>query len=526
MNRFRWPVRVPGLLVGIALAIGGRAAQAQPAAQGEWSPVFGTRNVMIHASVLPNGKVLFWSRREASDGHDLNPHVCTTRIWDPTKGTADTAFSEPTNQPGYNLFCSGHSFLPDGRLFVAGGHITDGHGERHATIYNFATDSWTPLGTIPDMVGGRWYPTVVTLSDGGVLVSLGNGDDGKPNVTQQVWKDGSGWRELTGASFVNGPYYPRMHVVSDGHVFMSGPLRFTQFLDTDNAGTWSPFADKIDTRAPKDYAPSVLYTVSPDDVGKVVYIGGGNAPTNVVEVLDLAKTPLAWAGMDPVQFKRTQHNGTLLPDGTILVTGGTQGGGAKYAGEMPGFNDLRIGSPIRSAELWNPTKPAGQQWTKMAKAAVDRCYHSTAVLLPDATVLSAGGGEYSPPNNGTDNLPEDTHKDAQIFSPPYLFAANGTRAARPDITAAPTEVKYGDAFTVGTSHPNQIGKVTWIRLSSVTHSFNMNQRMNVLAFMAGMGGLTVTAPADPKRCPPGHYMLFVLDNSGVPSVAKIVRIHP
>ena len=86
--------------------------------------------------------------------------------------------------------------------------------------------------------------------------------------------------------------------------------------------------------------------------------------------------------------------------------------------------------PIHSAELWDPKTG---HWTKLAKAAVDRCYHSTAVLLPDATVLSAGGGEYSPLNNGQQNHPKDTHKDAQIFTPPYLFRAG----PRPDITLAP-----------------------------------------------------------------------------------------
>jgi hypothetical protein len=268
-----------------------------------------------------------------------------------------------------------------------------------------------------------------------------------------------------------------------------------------------------------------MYTETPDDLGKVLFIGGGNGPTNEVEILDLNAMPLKWAVTDPMQFKRRQHNATLLPDGTVLVMGGTQGTGAKYMGEMAGFNDLRIGSPIRSAEIWDPKKPAGKHWTKMAKADVDRCYHSTAVLLPDATVLSAGGGEYSPRNDSVANLPEDSHKNAQIFSPPYLFRADGMLADRPDITGAPESVKYGDFFTVGTTHPVDVGKVNWVRLSSVTHSFNSNQRINVLKFTPAVASVKVTAPADPKLCPPGHYMLFVINKDGVPSVAKIIKVH-
>jgi hypothetical protein len=164
----------------------------------------------------------------------------------------------------------------------------------------------------------------------------------------------------------------------------------------------------------------------------------------------------------------------------------------------------------------------------MARADVDRCYHSTAVLLPDATVLSAGGGEFNPRRiPGDVNRTEDTHKNAQIFFPPYLFKNDGTPADRPDITAVPGDVKYGDTFDVGTPMPDDVGKVTWVRLSSVTHSCNMNQRINILRFTpdARASKLTVTAPANGNVCPPGYYMLFVLNKAGIPSHAKFIRIH-
>jgi hypothetical protein len=434
------------------------------------------------------------------------------------------AVSPTANKPGYNLFCGSQTILDDGRVFVAGGHKgADQAGEPHVTIYNPMNNMWAPLGQIPDMIGGRWYPTAVTLPDGSVLVAFGTNEEKKPNVTVQAWKDGSGWRNLTNASFNNAPYFPTMHVVSDGRVFMSGPQKLTQFLDTRGNGSWAPLSNR-DNNDAKDYAPSVFYTETPEDLGKVLYVGGGNGPTSDVELLDFNVTPLKWANVNPMNFARRQHNATLLPDGTIVVMGGTQGNG---------FDNLTVGSPIRAAELW---EPKARKWTKLAEASVDRCYHSIAILLPDATVLSAGGGEFRPnpgepsqpaqDGNGRENLAKDTHKDAQIFSPPYLFLANGTLAPRPVITSAPDDVKYGDTFPVGTAQPDQIGKVTWIRLSAVTHTFNTNQRINVLKFAADASMLKVTAPANANLCPPGHYMLFVLSKSGVPSVAKIIRIHP
>src|SRR5262249_3109366 len=148
---------------------------------------------------------------------------------------------------------------------------------------------------------------------------------------------------------------------------------------------------------------------------------------------------------------------------------------------------------------------------------VDRCYHATAVLLPDATVLSAGSGEFNVNGPGVPpkaNDAAETHRDAQIYHPPYLF-----RGPRPQITQAPEEVDYGKQFLLMVSGP-EIGQVTWIRLPSVTHAFDENQRMNFLEFSSGVGGLTVAAPPRPELCPAGHYMLFVLSKAGVPSEAR------
>ena len=207
-----------------------------------------------------------------------------------------------------------------------------------------------------------------------------------------------------------------------------------------------------------------------------------------------------------MKFHRRQHNATLLADGTVFVTGGSQ---------ASGFDSLGPGQPVHTPELWDPQTGT---FTQMAPEAVDRCYHSTAVLLPDGRVLSGGGGEYAPVVNQA-NPPVNTHANAQLFSPPYLF-----RGARPTITSAPAKVEYGQAFEVGTPAPNEIGQVTWIRLSSVTHSFNQDQRINFLAFQRSANKVTVTSPANGNVCPPGHYMLFLLNLKKVPSIATIIQI--
>jgi galactose oxidase len=419
-----------------------------------------------------------------------------------------------------NSFCAGHTFLPDGRLLVVGGHLADSAGVNQAAIYDFETNTWTPTALMNE---GRWYPTATTLPDGRILVLAGTfrAADGRivTNDVLQVWNNGA-WSPISNTvgsplNFDGLPLYPHMHVASNGKVFMSGPLAQTYLLETSGGGNWTPLSNPGGRRINgfRDYCPSVMY-----DLDKVIYIGGGNdqgthEPTAEAEIIDLRENPPRWRTTGSMKFRRRQHNATILPDGTVLVTGGTRGGG----GPNMGFNDLQPGRPVHAAELWNPTTGT---WTELAAESVDRCYHATAVLLPDATVLSAGGGEYRP-DNVNPNDPNDSHRNAQVFFPPYLF-----KGEPPDITEAPTSVTHGMKFDVGTSQPSEIEKVSWVSLPSVTHSLDHNQRLVFLMFQAGSGKLTVTAPSSPNICPPGYYMMFVLTKNGVPSAAKIIQMKP
>jgi glycosidase len=501
-----------------AVAQGGDAAEV-----GQWSATIPLPNVPIHTHVLRTGKVLFWGRRNppgTPDFASLNQHATHAFIWDPDNPlTPPTPTSnQPTDSQGnpVNLFCSGHTFLADGRLLVAGGHLFDSQGLNATTFYDPATDTWSAG---PAMNHGRWYPTAVTLPDGRTFVCSGSYPTGplQPpfnanslNNISQVLENGV-WNDLT--NFTGLPLFPRLHVAPNGNLFMSGPLATSYYFENvghGNPGTWSPIASRSINNA--DYAPSVMY-----DKGKVIFIGGGGGsvggplPANIAETIDLNVPTPSWAAAAPMNFHRRQHNATLLADGTVLVTGGSQ---------ASGFDSVGPGQPVRTPEIWDPHTGEKGTWTQMAPEAVDRCYHSTAVLLPDGRVFSGGGGEYAPVV-GVDqgNPPINTHANAQLFSPPYLF-----RGKRPTITGAPRKVQYGQAFEVGTPMPHEIGQVTWIRLPSVTHSFDQNQRINFLPFEPGADTITVTSPADGNVCPPGHYMLFLLNRRKVPSIATIIQI--
>jgi hypothetical protein len=276
-------------------------------------------------------------------------------------------------------------------------------------------------------------------------------------------------------------------------VFYAGELQQSYYLSASGSGSWTYVGDRLYGK--RDYGSAVMY-----EPGKILYVGGGRT-TNTAEVIDLNQASPRWQWTGTMAYARRLLNATVLPDGTVLVTGGSSG---------TAVNDET--RPVYAAELWNPDTGT---WTVLASNAVVRVKHSTALLLPDGRVVLAGGGEVV---GATD------HRDAEFFSPPYLFNQDGTPAARPQISSAPGTTYYGQSFTVSTPDAASIAKVAWVRLGSVTHAFDQNQRYVPLAFTRTGTGVVVTPPASRNVAPPGHYMLFLLNADGVPSVAKIQRV--
>jgi hypothetical protein len=480
-------------LVPLALAILGPTARAQvepmvgSPTMGRWTPPFPWPHVAIHMHLLPNGKVLTWARE--ADGSEPGHGIAPATVWDPASGT----FTDVTYTV-IDIFCTGHSFLADGRLFISGGHIVDGQGIPNTTLFDSATNTWTPG---PQMNAGRWYPTNTTLANGDVLIVSGVNAGGTNNLPQ-VYEAASGTiRSLTSA-VLGLPLYPRLFLAPDGRVVNVGPGQTTSYLDTSGTGLWTSFATSL--WGYRDYGTAVLY-----DTGKILIAGGGDPPTATAEVIDLNAPTPAWRyTLSPMHYVRRQLNSTLLPDGKVLVTGGTS---------SPGFNN--VAGKVLPAEIWDPVS---ETWTVVASMKVPRIYHGTTVLLPDARVLSSGSGR--PPGSGGDF----DHLDAEIFSPPYLFKADGKKAPRPKVSSAPSNVAYGESFFVATTQAAKIRKVSWLRISSTTHAFNMEQRINFLTFTKVAGGIQVTAPSNPNLSPPGYYMLFLINDVGTPSIAKIIRI--
>ncbi len=462
---------VAGTIAGFLVSMLAAPAAAQPSVVGQWASVPALPFFPVHVALLPTGNVIMWPGDQGISGND-------PRLWDPATSTT-TALT----RPGYDTFCSGHTFLGDGRLFVAGGHIQNNVGLANASAYDAITNTWTAF---PAMNAGRWYPTTTTLPNGDALVVSGSIDNTiGVNRLPQVLELATGtWRSLTNAQ-LGLPLYPQMLLAPNGRIFNPGPSQTTRYLNTSGAGAWTMVGNR--QFGDRSYGSAVMY-----DDGKVLVMGGGDPPTRTAEVIDLNAPTPTWRFVGQMAIARRQINAVLLPDGKVLVTGGSSGAG---------FNNAT--TPVFPAEMWDPVT---ETWTTMASAQIPRLYHSAALLLPDGRVLTTGGNGYP---------------DTEVFSPPYLF-----KGARPTIATAPSSVAYGQSFFVGTPDAAGVTSVTLIRLGSVTHAFNKNQRISRLSFTQTTGGLNVDAPTNANLAPIGHYMLFIVNGNGVPSVAEIVHLTP
>jgi hypothetical protein len=442
----------------------------------------------VHLALTNDGKVLV----VAGSGNVATETNFRALVWDPVANT----FASHTL--AWDMFCNGMCMLPDGRVFINGGNLRYDpfYGEPRNAAYDPATGTFSDL---PNMADGRWYPTVTALGNGSVMTFSGLKATGGTNTTVEIYTPSVGWGQPVAAGWTP-PLYPRMHLSTDGRVFYSGSGRGSRFFNPANM-TWTSVVATMNHASSRTYGTSVLLPLTPANGyrPRVMIFGGSNPSTATTEIIDLGAATPQWVFGPSMSQPRIQMNATILPDGRVLAVGGSR-------------NDEDAATASLNADLYNP---ATNTFSSAGANAFPRLYHSGSLLLPDATVVLVGG-------NPTRGSYED---HIEIYSPAYLFNANGTPAARPTIEdVTPGTFGYGQVFQVETPNASNIASVVLMRPGAQTHAFDMEQRMVGLSFTVNNGLLNVTSPPNGNIAPPGYYMLFILDAAGVPSVARFVQL--
>jgi hypothetical protein len=470
-------------LAPVAASLWGLGAEADPVEVGSWSAPFPLGGVAIHATLLHTDDVLIFQYVE---GNPVDDHTSLVATWNwRTEQTTEAPLHYDRD-----IFCTGHNVLADGRLFLTGGHDhTTGYRQDVAAIdrcdlYDPVARTWTKA---PRLTQKRWYPTNVGLGNGRTLIFGGLDKDGRRSTTVDEYNPRTNsMRRLPVTDRYPLGNYPRMHLMPNGRVLLSGWHQETAVFNPARSSWRRMGSSRHGTRW---QGVSALLPGG----RRVLIVGGGDDshdPTRTAELLNLKQDEPRWRYTGSLRHGRLMHNVVLLPDGKALAVGG--GRTARY--EDPAF----------FPEMYNPGTGA---WSVMAPQRASRMYHSTALLLPDGRVLSAGQtrGQFA--------------RYGEIYSPPYLF-----RGARPTVSSSPASVALGGRLRFDSPDAAQISKVTLMRPSSCTHGIDTDQRSVPLHF--SVAGTTVIArvPENRSLVPPGYYMLFAVNRAGVPSVAPWVRV--
>ncbi len=529
--------------------IGKRKKSSARDAVGTWEVLpYDSQIEAVHMAMLPTGKVLYYSGWREQD------EIRTaTRVWDPRVGNI--------KNPGTpeDIFCAGHSFLPDGRLLSTGGTLelrspVPGWLSRllrpvlqpivsilsrlgvkspvlmtgHTVLYVFDpyAEAWEFAGDMPE---GRWYPTNTTLPNGEILILSGRNEAGGVgsknkeaiNMRVEVFHPSQGVRQVATIPEMpmehkkngNGHHgfpslYPRIHVLPlseddkaaypEGKAFCSGYGPETKML---NLQTWKwKDVDNLNGGMRHDGCSVLLPLHPPDYRTRILTCGGSDQETEEYARGKNTAELIDFSERTPKwkaidPMREKRMNATSV----ILPDGNILVAGGNQTGL---FRD-----PAYTVELFLPDE---EKWTQVAPISVARGYHATAVLLPDGRVLLSGTTPWG-----------QSELRMEVYSPYYLF-----KGERPAITNVAQSISYDQSFEVNYKcKTGSVESAVVIRLGSMTHAFDMDQRYIELEInQKRTDRMTVKAPRDAHVAPPGFYMLFLLSDEGVPSEAEFVQL--
>ena len=496
-------------LAAVLLPLSTLSLQALAQNIGQWGDPITFPLVPVGAAMIPGtGKLLTWSAYAVDTFGAGVSNITQTAIYNP----ADGSVQEIPVYVGHDMFCPGVSFDFNGNLVVTGGDTAP-----MTSVFQSSQQTWQQAA---ELVIARGYQASATMSDGRVFTIGGSWSGGGGSKDGEVW-DGTSWTLYSGCSVSAmltadpaGIYRADNHGWlfgwQNGSVFQAGPSKAMNWYYPTGSGSYASAGNRGDD-GDAMCGPAAMYDAV---AGEILAVGGSPAyqddlaTTNAhLITIGAPGSTVAVETLSPMHYPRTFATSTILPDGSIFIVGGQTYG-------VP-FSDA---NSSLVPELWNPVS---KTFTDTAVQGTPRNYHSVAVLMDDATVFSGGGGLC-----GTGC--STNHFDGEIFSPPYLFEADGTTAAsRPVIDAVSgATAKVGSTITATLDSDTPTVSFSLVRYGSSTHTVNTDQRRVPLTPTSANGSTyTLQLPDDPGVLLPGYWFLFALRN-GVPSVAKTIQITP
>ena len=467
----------------------GLVCHESPATAGRWSNPFNWPVQAVHALMTPQGHIMSYGFKNGSG------NLFDYDVWNPELGTADSSHTTFASDQGVFSFCNASVVMPgNGNILMPGGTKlnSDNAGVADVPIYDTVTGG---LSRAPDMANRRWYPTTVVLPNGEILVAGGRDVAGVATNTPEIYSpDTNEWRSLFGASMAGLSWsYPRLWVASDGRVFGISKNEM-YFINPLQSGALQRVGTFTNSYTSYGEATAVMYRP-----GKILQLGGNRSGgTNALMIDITSGTPEVRPTNDMNLPRNAWANSQILANGEVMAMGGSKV-----------VNDAVTAA--LNAEIWDP---ATEEWTVVSSFKWPRLYHSNSVLLKDATVMISGGGNPGPVTN----------YNAEIFSPPYLYNDDGTPAVRPVIDWAPKKGAYGQQITLNTA-ASEVAKISFIKTSAVTHSWNVEQRYMELPFSSNDdNSIKVGLPALRTTATPGYYLMFVINQQGTPSEAVIIKL--
>ena len=497
-----------------------------------------------------------WQHHNVFGGVDFD-------IWDPSKGIGSESHKLIKEPIALDAFCSVVRVFDLDTLFMLGGNKgpkpNSRDTEKATTFMNLNNDLFTRGN---DLKYERWYGSIVRLADDRIVMVGGVKSEGPISIIPEILKKGKDnsyhWRVLYGAESndlfgdadADEWFYPKSYLASDGKVVGISYNKLWS-LDPNGDGSVKKVGEiSLETNgvlkiAKNDYrmkttnehnqvsrliigkmgagvgsrATSVMI-----DTDKILLIGGKQwgeygdvttdepayyedrdiertwedyLPSNHVNLIDFTNSnkPII-ERMRPMHHPRSDSNATILPDGTVFVNGGHS------------YREMEFS--VLTPEIYNYNN---NEWYEMEQGSLRRNYHATSLLLPNGTVLVAGGDTWS----------------AEIYYPPYLFEETKNNktvfAKRPIIKKLDKEITNRNNIKLSLENAENISNITLISTGSVTHSQSSDSKIQNLNFKyIDNENIIFNIPENKNIIQNGTYLIFAINKNGTPSIGKIIYI--